>query len=1222
MKKNKFLYVLISLLGVGVLASCGRAPAGSSQTPTSEAPTSVVTSEDPTSEDPTSVDPTSEDPTSEETTSEDPTSEEVTSEDPTSEEETSEDPTSEETSTEPSSEEEVDPVPGEGTNLYAIINNGAPILLESRYDPMDADIFQYYIEGIDLTTDDVLAVGFENGYPLYPELGQGMDRYIYFSGDGASMTMNGNFSFYFNVEVNEETGEVSVVLWVAKTPVPVNLTLAAPEDLTGKALFVHLWDDNGANTTIYEYQVDANNVSLSLPDNYTGFLIGYLSEGTELLDDWSNVAKQSDNLNYSSTSFAWKGDTPVAQDAKMIVAPQGVWDSAVEHKLTPKQDDANEYVIEGVNLVEGDLIYFNLGNDVYKHYSDLKEGGASAKFGNDGDNLSVLFDGEYDFYVKVIPDDNGSIWTVFKGEEPIDPPVSETIYYLAGNFNSWAAKDATYTLVVDAEDANHYSFANLKLGKGQELKVNDSKGVWHDENGGSDGANTVASEAGTYTVHFYAKVTGSDKAIVLQKTGDYEEPETTYYLVGTIGGENCWSTEKGIALIAGENAGEYVLAQAVALKANDELKVLGSNGNWYPGGSGNNYVIRAAGNYQVTFNPDGHEGWYCNYFNVTLAGDTPEQPTKTFTATLNGEAYTLEDVKPETSTNIAEFKVTLKVGDKLVVKYGDAVLGFYHWDEEKQQSVKDADLLEALVAGEYVLYVNDKEEIYISAPTGDTPEQPEVTYYLVGTIGGEDCWSAEKGIALVAGENEGEYVLAQAVALKANDALKVLGSNGTWYPDGMNNDYVITAAGNYNVTFNPDGHEGWYHNFFSVVLASEEPGDDPVVIAAGYYLVGNDAFLNDASKEAWTVGDGYKMNTEEIAETNNAELLNLVVAQYSEFKVVNYVDAENVTWINVLGDTYDFCAISEAENNDNLVFSKAGIYNFYFSKDGKLYITEHEHAYGEIEVVKAPTRTDKGVGKKTCACGHSIEEEMDIVATNVLIIGTANANNYNMDVHLDGLAQEAGYKAVTSTYVTVGSNYTFKNMLDTTDENSFGSRINALLAENEYDVIIVSIPRMVTKGSDDVIAAETRYLRQFKDVLLAETDEVYLMSFNIDWGTTPKLYSVDESGNYVEAGSSTYTHQETSKYFDTIGEQWAEMTGFELIKYATCIVEYRTANSGFSANTAAYMQGTILYYSLFNKEVANNTQYHREIKSSFSDKSATTIRTYTITYSTYEEAEA
>ncbi len=99
---------------------------------------------------------------------------------------------------------------------------------------------------------------------------------------------------------------------------------------------------------------------------------------------------------------------------------------------------------------------------------------------------------------------------------------------------------------------------------------------------------------------------------------------------------------------------------------------------------------------------------------------------------------------------------------------------------------------------------------------------PIVNYYVAGSMNG---WKADENYMLTPNNEslyEGEFTFA------ANDAFKVIGydgSNTTWYPGGTNNDYKITEAGDYKITFNPAGNvEGWHEGYFNVVM-KEAPID-------------------------------------------------------------------------------------------------------------------------------------------------------------------------------------------------------------------------------------------------------------------------------------------------------------------------------------------------------------------------------------------------------------
>ncbi len=104
--------------------------------------------------------------------------------------------------------------------------------------------------------------------------------------------------------------------------------------------------------------------------------------------------------------------------------------------------------------------------------------------------------------------------------------------------------------------------------------------------------------------------------------------------------------------------------------------------------------------------------------------------------------------------------------------------------------------------------------------TGEVPPTPSINYYVAGSM---NSWTANPAYKLTANPNaEGEYM--GEFTFAANDEFKVIMDNGsetyTWYPDGVDNNYVITEAGDYAVYFRPAGNvEGWYEGFFYVEKA-------------------------------------------------------------------------------------------------------------------------------------------------------------------------------------------------------------------------------------------------------------------------------------------------------------------------------------------------------------------------------------------------------------------
>ena len=93
---------------------------------------------------------------------------------------------------------------------------------------------------------------------------------------------------------------------------------------------------------------------------------------------------------------------------------------------------------------------------------------------------------------------------------------------------------------------------------------------------------------------------------------------------------------------------------------------------------------------------------------------------------------------------------------------------------------------------------------------------PVVEYYVVGTM---NNWQLNADYKLAANPGQaGEYM--KRFTFAATDELKVRkavdGVLDTWYPEGMGNNWVITADGDYDVYFRPEGNSEWANNYFFV----------------------------------------------------------------------------------------------------------------------------------------------------------------------------------------------------------------------------------------------------------------------------------------------------------------------------------------------------------------------------------------------------------------------
>ena len=114
---------------------------------------------------------------------------------------------------------------------------------------------------------------------------------------------------------------------------------------------------------------------------------------------------------------------------------------------------------------------------------------------------------------------------------------------------------------------------------------------------------------------------------------------------------------------------------------------------------------------------------------------------------------------------------------------------------------------------------------------GEEPVEPTMDYYVAGSMTNWGPMAAYKLAANPA--NEGEYM--GEFTFAANDEFKVGYSDGTtiestnYFPNGMDNNYVITEAGDYTVYFRPDGQGGedWHEGYIKAVKVETPVLADP-----------------------------------------------------------------------------------------------------------------------------------------------------------------------------------------------------------------------------------------------------------------------------------------------------------------------------------------------------------------------------------------------------------
>ena len=220
-------------------------------------------------------------------------------------------------------------------------------------------------------------------------------------------------------------------------------------------------------------------------------------------------------------------------------------------------------------------------------------------------------------------------------------------------------------------------------------------------------------------------------------------------------------------------------------------------------------------------------------------------------------------------------------------------------------------------------------------------------YYLVGKIGGVDTWSAKAENRLTVNTGNTDEYMIENVSLDAEDQIKVAHYDGkeinVWYPDGVDNQYDITADGKYTIYFRPDcnGGDGWHYGFFYVQR----------IPVSGYSLgVGNgDISFNvffvsgmnvNKARFRWT-GPKETQRTQEADVINNtvtcgvpaAEMTAPIKVEYSYDSGATYVTAPGTQTVAALANRYlegDFAENAKALAKAILVYGAAAQKQFSF----------------------------------------------------------------------------------------------------------------------------------------------------------------------------------------------------------------------------------------------------------------------------------------------------
>jgi len=241
----------------------------------------------------------------------------------------------------------------------------------------------------------------------------------------------------------------------------------------------------------------------------------------------------------------------------------------------------------------------------------------------------------------------------------------------------------------------------------------------------------------------------------------------------------------------------------------------------------------------ITYNPEG------NVVNgvAQKTGDAVVIPTVAMHGNFGGSNWAdTENFAVAEGNETASLTLNLAAGD---YEFGMRIGGSGNWTangaaftRENNAAVIEAGqgniTLDADAAGEYTFtWTYATNTLTITYPEYVAPTYTYADgYYLIG-LDMQD-WNMEymptEGRLFAANpDNEGEYQL--TIALAADQQFKVVSVQKdqikSWYPDGMDNNYIVDAAhaGEKTVYFRPDGQggEGWHYGCIYVAANEDQP---------------------------------------------------------------------------------------------------------------------------------------------------------------------------------------------------------------------------------------------------------------------------------------------------------------------------------------------------------------------------------------------------------------
>ena len=177
--------------------------------------------------------------------------------------------------------------------------------------------------------------------------------------------------------------------------------------------------------------------------------------------------------------------------------------------------------------------------------------------------------------------------------------------------------------------------------------------------------------------------------------------------------------------------------------------------------------------------------------------------------------------------------------------------------------------------------------------------------------------------------------------------------------------------------------------------------------------------------------------------------------------------------------------------------------------------------------------------------------------------------------------------------------YTMKMIA--TNGNDKNSELRAALGTYDFDIMVFQVSRRATVHSTEVTASEVAAFESLKDLLRAETDNIFVFAPK---GESSQYTFTNTGDNYAKSTKETATNAEMCAFYSDIAISMAEKVNGKAIQYSNAYYDFA---SGYTQTKAGvgYLYQCCFYNSFFNEAVPESCTW----QNGATDAEALAVRT-------------